>query len=124
MALLGLPKPLRERPILVWADSAGATHAFVDELVDRNLAFSIGFDLDRRDNICWRACWCRSRGYWRLAVPLVGFQLANRSTSCARRSGRTSITCHSPFAAQRDERYGSYPFSFPLRWTCTAGGGG
>jgi hypothetical protein len=48
MALLGLPKPLRERPILVRADSAGATHAFVNELVRRNLWFSIGFDCDQR----------------------------------------------------------------------------
>lgn len=48
MALLGLPKPLREGPILVRADSAGATHAFVNELVRRKLWFSIGFDLDQR----------------------------------------------------------------------------
>jgi hypothetical protein len=43
-----LAKPLRERPILVRADSAGATHAFVNELVRRNLWFSIGFDCDQR----------------------------------------------------------------------------
>src|SRR6266487_2076753 len=48
MALLALPKPARGRPILVRADSAGATHAFVDELVRRNLWFSIGFDGDQR----------------------------------------------------------------------------
>ena len=48
MALLALPKPARGRPILVRADSAGATHAFVDELVRRNLQFSIGFDCDQR----------------------------------------------------------------------------
>jgi len=36
MVLLALPKPARGRPILVRADSAGATHAFVDELVGRN----------------------------------------------------------------------------------------
>jgi len=48
MALLGLPKPARAQPILVRADSAGAAHAFVDELVDRNLQFSIGFDCDQR----------------------------------------------------------------------------
>jgi len=48
MALLALPKPARGRPILVRADSAGATHAFVDDLVRRNLAFSIGFDCDQR----------------------------------------------------------------------------
>ena len=48
MALLALPKPARGRPILVRTDSAGATHAFVDELVRRNLQFSIGFDCDQR----------------------------------------------------------------------------
>lgn len=48
MALLALPKPARGRPILVRADSAGATHAFVDELVRRNLWFSVGFDCDQR----------------------------------------------------------------------------
>jgi Transposase DDE domain group 1 len=48
MALLALPKPLRDQPILVRADSAGATHAFVDDIVGRNLWFSIGFDCDSR----------------------------------------------------------------------------
>jgi hypothetical protein len=48
MALLALPKQARERPILVRADSAGATHDFVNELVGRNLLFSIGFDCDHR----------------------------------------------------------------------------
>jgi hypothetical protein len=48
MALLALPKPARERPILVRADSAGATHAFVADIVRRNLLFSIGFDCDQR----------------------------------------------------------------------------
>jgi Transposase DDE domain group 1 len=48
MALLAMPKPARGQPILVRADSAGATHAFVDDLVGRNLQFSIGFDCDQR----------------------------------------------------------------------------
>jgi len=48
MALLALPKPARGRPILVRADSAGATHAFVADIVARNLLFSIGFDCDQR----------------------------------------------------------------------------
>jgi Transposase DDE domain group 1 len=48
MALLALPKPARGRAILVRADSAGATHAFVNDLVRRNLEFSIGFDCDQR----------------------------------------------------------------------------
>jgi Transposase DDE domain group 1 len=48
MALLALPKPARGRPVLVRADSAGATHAFVADIVARNLLFSIGFDCDQR----------------------------------------------------------------------------
>jgi hypothetical protein len=48
MALLGLPKPARGQPILVRADSAGATHAFIDDLVGRKLQFSVGFDCDQR----------------------------------------------------------------------------
>ena len=48
LALLALPKPLRDQPILVSCDAAGATHAFTDELARRNLAFSIGFDCDQR----------------------------------------------------------------------------
>jgi len=48
MALLALPKQARGQPILVRADSAGATHAFVDDLVGRKLWFSIGFDCDQR----------------------------------------------------------------------------
>lgn len=35
-------------PILVRADSAGATHGFVDALVQRNISYSIGFDVDGR----------------------------------------------------------------------------
>ena len=36
------------RPILARADSAGATHGFVDALVERNIGYSIGFDVDNR----------------------------------------------------------------------------
>ncbi len=46
MALLALPKPARAQPILVCADTAGATHAFVDDIVGRKLWFSIGFPLE------------------------------------------------------------------------------
>ena len=46
MALLALPKQARGQAILVRADSAGATHAFVNDLVRRNLWFSIGFPID------------------------------------------------------------------------------
>ncbi|MCP3975985.1 MAG: IS1380 family transposase [bacterium] len=35
-------------PILVRADSAGATHRFVDEIVARNIDFSIGYPIDQR----------------------------------------------------------------------------
>ena len=35
-------------PILARADSAGATHGFVDALVERNIGYSIGFDVDNR----------------------------------------------------------------------------
>ena len=48
MAMLALPKHVRDQPILVRADAAGATHAFVNDLVRRKLWFSIGFDLDQR----------------------------------------------------------------------------
>src|SRR6266545_4250950 len=41
LALLALPKAARERPILVRADSAGATHDFVQDLHRRGLKFSI-----------------------------------------------------------------------------------
>lgn len=46
MALLALPKAFRAGPILVRADTAGATHAFVDDIVARNLWFSIGFPIE------------------------------------------------------------------------------
>jgi Transposase DDE domain group 1 len=46
MALLALPKPVRGQPILVRADTAGATHAFVNDLARRGLGFSIGFPID------------------------------------------------------------------------------
>jgi len=46
MALLALPKPARGQPILVRTDTAGATHAFVADIVGRKLWFSIGFPLE------------------------------------------------------------------------------
>jgi hypothetical protein len=46
MALLALPKAVRSQPILVRADTAGATHDFVDDIVARKLLFSIGFPLE------------------------------------------------------------------------------
>jgi hypothetical protein len=35
-------------PVVVRTDSAGATHGFVDALVERNIGYSIGFDVDSR----------------------------------------------------------------------------
>jgi hypothetical protein len=46
MALLALPKPARSQPILVRADTAGATHDFVADIVGRKLWFSIGFPIE------------------------------------------------------------------------------
>jgi Transposase DDE domain group 1 len=46
MALLALPKPARGQPILVRADTAGATHEFVDDIVGRKLWFSVGFPIE------------------------------------------------------------------------------
>jgi hypothetical protein len=49
LALAQLPRQARERqPILVRADSAGATHGFLDHLRGRGVRFSVGFDLDSR----------------------------------------------------------------------------
>ncbi len=59
-ALAQLPAPWRAghgpgdevasvvHPILARADSAGATHGFVDALVERNIGYSVGFDVDGR----------------------------------------------------------------------------
>ena len=59
-AIAALPEPYRighgdgddpsevVYPILARADSAGATHRFVDELVARNVDFSIGYPIDNR----------------------------------------------------------------------------
>jgi hypothetical protein len=49
LALAQLPRQAREdQPILVRADSAGATHGLVDHLHGLGVRFSIGFDLDSR----------------------------------------------------------------------------
>jgi len=49
LALAQLPRQARERqPILVCADSAGATHGLVDHLRRLGVRFSVGFDLDSR----------------------------------------------------------------------------
>jgi hypothetical protein len=49
LALAQLPREARQtQPILVRADSAGATHAFLDHLRQRGIRFSVGFDLDQR----------------------------------------------------------------------------
>jgi hypothetical protein len=49
LALAQLPSQAREgQPILVRADSAGATHQFIDHLRELGVRFSVGFDLDSR----------------------------------------------------------------------------
>jgi hypothetical protein len=49
LAIAQLPRQAREtQPILVRADSAGATHAFLNHLRERGIRFSVGFDLDHR----------------------------------------------------------------------------
>jgi hypothetical protein len=49
LALAQLPSQARERqPILVRADSAGATHQFIGHLHALGVRFSVGFDLDSR----------------------------------------------------------------------------
>jgi Transposase DDE domain group 1 len=49
LALAQLPTQAREQqPILVRADSAGATHAFLGHLREQGMRFSVGFDLDSR----------------------------------------------------------------------------
>jgi hypothetical protein len=46
MALLALPKQARSGPILVRADTAGASHGFANDLAHRKLLFSIGFPIE------------------------------------------------------------------------------
>jgi hypothetical protein len=49
LAIAQLPRQAREQqPILVRADSAGATHAFLAHVRERGIGFSVGFDLDQR----------------------------------------------------------------------------
>jgi hypothetical protein len=49
LALAQLPSQARQQqPILVRADSAGATHQFLDHLHGLGVRFSVGFDLDSR----------------------------------------------------------------------------
>jgi hypothetical protein len=49
LALAQLPKQAQEQqPILVRADSAGATHQFIDHLRELGVRLSVGFDLDSR----------------------------------------------------------------------------
>ena len=45
LALAQLPEQVRQPGLLVRADSGGATHAFLDRVVERGLRFSVGFDL-------------------------------------------------------------------------------
>jgi DDE family transposase len=45
LALAQLPEEAKGPGLLVRADSGGATHAFLDEVVSRGFGFSVGFDL-------------------------------------------------------------------------------
>jgi Transposase DDE domain group 1 len=92
MALLALPKHARDQPILVRCDSAGATHAFTDELVRRNLAFSIGFDCDQRVQAAVLAlpeqAWQPALGPRRPPPPGRLGRRAGRPGPCQRRLAR------------------------------------
>ena len=48
LALAQLPEGVASRGTLVRCDSAGATHAFLDAVVERGLSFSVGCDLSER----------------------------------------------------------------------------
>jgi hypothetical protein len=48
LALAQLPRTARSQPILVLADTGGATHALVEHLRQRGIGFSIGFPADER----------------------------------------------------------------------------
>jgi hypothetical protein len=48
LALAQLPKPARDQPLLVRADTGGATHALVDRLRQRGVGFSVSLPADER----------------------------------------------------------------------------
>jgi hypothetical protein len=48
LALAQLPRAARDQPVLVRADSAGATHTFVNHLRQRGIRFSISLPADER----------------------------------------------------------------------------
>jgi Transposase DDE domain group 1 len=48
LALAQLPRPARAQPLLVRADTGGATHALVDHLRQRGIRFSISLPADER----------------------------------------------------------------------------
>jgi hypothetical protein len=48
LALAQLPRPARAQPLLVRADTGGATHGFTDHLRQRGIGFSIGLPADER----------------------------------------------------------------------------
>ncbi len=58
-----------ERRILVRADSAGASHWFAEECVDRNIEFSLGYGIDERvrDGVI-----CVPTGCWHPAIDTNG----------------------------------------------------
>jgi len=66
---VGAQAHLVKQPILVRADSAGASHWLADECVDRNIEFSLGYRIDHRvrDGIC-----CIDDDDWQPAVDAGG----------------------------------------------------
>jgi Transposase DDE domain group 1 len=48
LALAQLPRPARDQPLLVRADTGGATHGFTDHLRQRGIRFSISLPADER----------------------------------------------------------------------------
>jgi Transposase DDE domain group 1 len=48
LALAQLPRAAREQPLLIRADTGGATHALVDHLRERSVRFSISLPADER----------------------------------------------------------------------------
>jgi hypothetical protein len=70
LAVAQLPESAVSRGTLVRCDSAGATHAFLDAVVARRLAFSVGYDLSER---------VRAAG---LAVPEEAWLPALDSAGC------------------------------------------
>src|SRR5829696_6853774 len=109
LALAQLPRAARDQPILVRADTGGATHALVDRLRERGLRFSIGLPADER--VCAAVLAVPSHA-WTPAVdadgqPRSGAEVAELTTldlagrrapgrSAAARTPTPARSCRSP----------------------------